>query len=321
MALLGPCHATPLRLLYIQFVSAEFKLEGEFEVKREAGKCLATKGGRCALTGVTWLENKIYVICHDSNRVHVYSDEEPSKELKEEGIQIEGMIRPIDVAASRSSRSIFIVDDLSWGIWEVRIAGKVIRRLDLEGRPTLMSITSTNEILVAVQHEGLQEKRWNLNIYRSSNLTLSQSIPLPAGMAVKQVTHAVQLSNGNFILALVNNTSPHGGSYYHPDTDAIVEMSKDGNKFERVLDPCVLFPWCTMQTEISHLSIDEDDNIFAADIRRNRVIVLNSRLSEYRSIVHVAGPGRLCYVKEKQQLIVGSQWTPDFTVSAYNLHP
>ena len=85
--------------------------------------------------GVTWLENKIYVVCRGSNRVHVFPDQEPFDELKEEEIKIEGMKRPWDMSASKVSRSMFISDPGDRCLWRVQMPGGGISRWEMDGTP------------------------------------------------------------------------------------------------------------------------------------------------------------------------------------------
>ena len=69
---------------------------------------LTIEEGSSDVSGVAWLENKIYVVCERSNLVHVYPDEEPFDELKDDRIEIKEMKDPRDMAASGVSRSILI---------------------------------------------------------------------------------------------------------------------------------------------------------------------------------------------------------------------
>ena len=66
-----------------------------------------------------------------------------------------------------------------------------------------------------------------LNLYRSSDVMLIESIPLPT--EIKVLNHAVQLSNGNFIISHSMNDDP--------DVFLISELSVDGRKFIRSFDP------------------------------------------------------------------------------------
>ena len=60
----------------------------------------------------------------------------------------------------------------------------------------------------------------------------------------------------------------------------------------------------------SHLSFDDDGRLFVADFYHNRVYLLSSQLTDPQILLRryqhqLLGPQRLCYVREKQQLIVG----------------
>ena len=253
--------------------------------------------------GVAWLENKIYVVCGHSNRVHVYPDREPFDELKDEGIQIREMKEPWDMAASGVSRSIFISDSDNQCIWRIQMPSKEISRWKIDGWPHGLSINSSDELIVFV-HSGRSD-RYYIDVYRCED-----------GRRVKEVdvdgllygsydsSNVVQSSNGNFII-----------EHRSRDDDRvplISEVSIDGTKIIRTFDPRSIesneskywTPW--------HLSIDEDNNIFVADWPNNRVVLLNPRLDEHQILVNrdqhqIYGPYRLCYVRGKQMLIVGHE--------------
>ena len=61
-----------------------------------------------------------------------------------------------------------------------------------------------------------------------------------------------------------------------------------------------------------YLSIDEDGNIFIADYNNDRVVLLHSRWTDVQILLNrdqhsIQSPLELCYIREKQQLIVGQQ--------------
>ena len=265
---------------------------------------LTKEEGSSNVYGVAWLENKIYVVCEDSNLVHVYSDEEPFDELEDDRIEIKEMKDPYDMAASGVSRSIFISDYRdNRCIWRIQMPSKEISRWEIDGWPGGLSINSSDELIVFVGRGG----RYYIDVYRCEDggrikevdvedvvygWNLSWNLPLPV----------VQSSNGNFI---IRHLSRDGDRVY-----LISEVSIDGTKIIRSFDPRSIeskepknwWPW--------HFSIDEDDNIFVAEYDNHRVVLLNPRLDEHQILVNrdrhqIDGPRRLCYVREKQMLIVG----------------
>ena len=259
-----------------------------FEVKEE------TKGS--PVEGVTWLENKIYVVCRGSNRVHVFPEQEPFDELKEEEIKIEGMKDPEDMSASKVSRSMFISDPGDRCLWRVQMPGGGISQWEMDGTPRSLSITSSDELIVDVRRED----RCYLDIFSCLDVTRTQSIPLST--EVKNVRHAVQSSNGNIIILHSTENSP--------DVYQISELSIDGRNFIRTFDPRSVQSMNIKNWDPYHLSFDDDGRLFVVDYRHARVYLLSSQLTDpqilLKKIQHqLLGPQRLCYVREKQQLIVG----------------
>ena len=246
--------------------------------------------------GVTWLENKIYVVCRGSNRVHVFPDEEPFDELKEEEIKIGGMKQPSDMSASKVSRSMFISDPGVRCLWRVQMPGGGISRWEMDGTPGCLSITSSDELIVDVERED----RYYLDIISCLDVTRTQSIPLPT--EVKNVRHAVQSSNGNIII--LHSTKKFPGVYQ------ISELSIDGRNFIRTFDPRSVQSMNIKNWEPFHISFDDDGHLFVPDFRHSIVYLLSSQLTDPRILLksyqhQLDGPQRLCYVREKQQLIVG----------------
>ena len=102
----------------------------------------------------------------------------------------------------------------------------------------------------------------------------------------------------------------------------ISEVSIDGTKIIRSFN---LRSIESNESNDWHLSIDEDDNIFVADYRNERVVLLNPRLDEHHILVNrdqhqIDRPFMLCYVREKQMLIVGhGQYRSSSSVSLFSL--
>ena len=86
----------------------------------------------------------------------------------------------------------------------------------------------------------------------------------------------------------------------------ISELSNDGRKFIKTFDPrSVKLTWIP-----AHLAFYDDGQLFVSDWSRDRVYLLSSQLTDPRILLnrfrhHLIRPQRLCYVREKQKLIVG----------------
>ena len=243
--------------------------------------------------GVAWLENKIYVACRDSNLIHVYSDKKPFCELKAENIEVTGMTEPYDMTASRVSRSIFVINaypriDGSRCLWKIRLPDLETSSCSVVGCPRGLSITSTDELVVV--NEKLNGSY--LDIYRSSDMRWLQSVPLPPEFC--RVCHAVQLSDGNFVVSHSNRDSP--------DVFLITKLSignfvvKKKTFDLRSIRTVQLNDWYPV-----HLAVDKDDELFVADSSYSRrVVLLNPRLAGLQILLNkhqhrINRPTCLCY--------------------------
>ena len=248
------------------------------------------------VAGVAWLEENIYVVCRSSNIVSVHPDQESIDGSTDGNIELKGMKDPYDMAASELSRSIFICDR-GLCLWKIQMPGREIGRWEVDGKPNNLSISSSDVLVVCVVRDDSNY----LNLYRSSDMMFMESIPLPTEINV--LYHAVQLSNGNLIISYSMKDDP--------DVILISELSVDGRKFVRRFDPRSFALNCWMSY---YISIDEDENIFLPDINNDRIVQLHSRWTDVQILLNrdqhsIESPRSLCYIQEKQQLIVG-QWRP-----------
>ena len=292
-------HVVRSRLLYTTFIIIccyiiSFFLE--IQLSKEINRT-NTNG----VMGVAWLEENIYVVRGPSNIVYVHPDQESIDGSKDGNIELKGMKDPWDMVASKLSRSIFISDSDNRYLWRIQMPGREISRWKVDGTPFRMSISSSDVLVVHVVRDGRIHRDY-LNLYRSSDVMLIESIPLPSEM--KKLYHAVQLSNGNFIISHSTNDDWR--------VFLISELSVDGRKFIRSFDPRSFASIGLDGWKPVHLSIDEDGNIFIADYSNDLVVLLHSRWTDVQILLNrdqhsIESPTRLCYIREKQQLIVGQQ--------------
>ena len=215
------------------------------------------------------------------------------------------------MAASGDSRSIFISDRGNRCIWRIQMPSKEISRWEIDGWPYGLSINSSDELIVFVDRDSRY-----IDVYRCEDGGRIKKIDVDwlHGLHGVYAQHAVQSSNGNFIIRHESRDDLR--------VDLISEVSIDETKIIRSFDPRSIesneWNWSPL-----HLSIDEDDNIFVADYNNVRVVLLNPRLDEHQILVNrdqhqIDRPRRLCYVREKQMLIVG-QDRPSSPVSLFSL--
>ena len=259
------------------------------------------------VTGVTWLENKIYATSAKSSMVRIFQDHEPFNE--ETPIEVKDMKIPFDMVASKVNRAIFICDQGGTGkeddkesgcIWMIQIPDRKIIRCDIDGRPWGLSITPSNELLVTSHSDNSNI----LNSYKLLEVEWLKTIHMPT--EINGVLHAVQTSNGNFIITCDNTN--------FLDMVVISELSMDGTHINRTFDPRSINSILLKTWGPVHLAIDEDENIFVADSSEDghRVFQLNSRLNRIEMELNhdrhqIDRSFRLCYVQEKHILIVGQK--------------
>ena len=199
-----------------------------------------------------------------------------------------------------------------YGKFKCQVVG--ISRWQTNGTPGNLSITSSEELIVDVRHQG----RKNLDIFSCFDVNRTQSISLPT--EINTVWHAVQLSNKNIIIS-------HSTENF-PDVYQISELSTDGRNSIRTFEPRSIQSKINKNWKPTHLSFDDDDHLFVAGGCHNKVYFLSSQLKNPNILLtqyqhQLDGPHRLCYVREKQQLIVGhvGSGAKPGRVSVFNVCP
>ena len=267
------------------------------------------------VAGLSWFENKIYVICEKSTNIHVYPDNSPYEELQDEEIKItkkwhfrtKVIKSPKDMVASHVSRSIFISDS-NGCIWKVKMPSRLISRLVTDGIPSKLSISTADKLLTIVSRKNCLY----LDVYRSTDFIRTKSFPLPTEVVLP--SNVVQSSNGNFIISYEIRNSRSW---------MISELSNDGKKIILSIQHPTLLEIQMKHLHPHHLAIDERDRILVADYLESRVLQYNSKLTDHTVLLdddkhRINLPQRLCYVRSKQQLFVVHGWSPSY-VSIFHL--
>ena len=254
--------------------------------------------------GVIKLRNEIYIICR-SKVIRVYEDRIPFRFQKE--IEVQESSYLIDIVSSEKEMCLYISD--SWGkcVWKIarEFDGqhKVINWMTTEYEPWTLSVSSDGQLLVVSASSSL------LMIY-GSDAALCRSIQLPTD--IRDPFHAVETSIGSFIIL-------HQWVEKEEDTETtlcgrtiwvVSELCRDGQTVTRRFIPR---DGTQQLNDPKYLSLDSDDQVFVADQRNSRVILLDSDLTWNQIICPtkeeqetiIGRPYRLCYDKEKKQLLVG----------------
>ena len=245
-----------------------------------------------SLIAVAWLENQLYVTSMGSNKGLVIQDSEIT-DCSE--IELTGMQNPMDITASRLSRSVFISNPGEGCIWMIQMPGRKIKRRGVLGVPRNMSVSSSDVLVVCI----LCCDRHYLNLFRSSDMKLIGSILLPT--KIKYLNHAVQLLNGHFVISYLNADKL--------DSCIISVISSDGRNIIRSFDPLSFKLNPCYHWNPYYISMDEDENIFIADYKNDRIVLLNSSWTDLHILLNndqhdIKSPRQLCYVREKHTLIV-----------------
>ena len=271
-----------------------------------------------SVKGVAWLEGNIYVVIDETNIVYVHPDQESIDGSKEGNIELDGMENPWNMVASQLSRSIFISEPGNNCFWRIQMPGRKISRWDVDGEPNDMLISSSDVLVLYVcvvlgyRWDGDSDCLHQLHLFRSSDVMWMDSILL--SIEIKDLYHAVQLLNGNFVISYSMKDDP--------DVHHLSELSADGSDFIRNFDPRSIESIRMDGWKPYYLWIDEDENIFIADRDNDRVVLLNSRWTDVQILLNrgqhsIKSPWMLCYVREKQQLIVNRCASTD--VQVFNL--
>ena len=254
---------------------------------------------------VAWLDNRIYVACNHSRRLIALSDQKPFDHLKTEVIDLSRIKGTRDMTACRTNNIIYISGHNA-ELWKIQMPDKIITKTKVDGTPWNIFVMSSGELLATVEGES----RNRLEIYSRMNFNLQQSIPLPD--EIQHAWHAVQLSTGNFVVACTSAGTPQEGNGFF-----VCEISNGGRivrSFESIYEKTPIAPW--------HLSIDSEDRILFCNPRKRAVLVLEPDWQILRMLLtikkrhKVKRPERLCFVPEKDLLIVGNSTS---VVSIFNL--
>ena len=254
------------------------------------------------IMGLTWLENKIYVVCQALDTVLAYSDGEAFEMLDAERIQIGEMKRPFDMTACPVNRCLFISDKSeNKCVWKVQAPSKEISRWAIDGGPYKLSTTPSNKLLVLLERAN---NIWCLEIFRSVDGARLENVSLPSH--ARRPEHVLQSAKGNFIILFISEEESDSGQ---PRSVWLVsEMTSDGDivhTFDLLSSGSDFLDWWPV-----HMAVDEYDQVLVADRFNNIVLKLNRGLSTTRVVLkyHTHGidrPTRLCYVADKRMLIVG----------------
>ena len=248
---------------------------------------------------------KIYILYFGSTTIRVFSDQAPFDELRE-AIQIPTLGKSLDMLANAASRSIFISDGRGY-IYKIQMPtgeisrGKICSFNGKSGFITRMSNSMLlNNCLVTSFLYGDYEfgpTRFELQLISPIDSCLKGYAVTPLPNDMKYIGHVVH-SPKNFFIISYSKTSSFTQCW-------ISILSCDGERirtFEPELGSVLKNPGGFT------FAMDDDRNIFVADFGSDKVIWMNSNLTDYRNILQrnheIKSPCNIVYIPEKRQLLV-----------------
>jgi len=256
------------------------------------------------IIGVTSLGDRIYVVCHESNVIAVFTSHQPFRRLQD--IVVHGFLYATDIAASASTSCLYVPDLLSRIVWRVNVdSGAVVQWLS--GVPVMaVSVTSEDRIvlLVTIDYQRVDDGRWttwrgefhvcspeavteaivklspDITLPWSVVMTTRKTIVVSHGMTKHEMHRVCEVDMTGRVLKSFGSTPGYG----------VGQLSA---------------PFC--------VSLDDKERVVVADFRNHRVLLLNKQLTSprvlatWRSQSHddTGGPQRLHYDSHTGSLLVG----------------
>jgi len=141
------------------------------------------------VSGVTHLDNIMYVVCGGSSTIRLYNTDSQSPLNV---INVDGMTDPFDIVICRDDRQLYIAEPRC--IWRVSVDDQsYVKWLTTDESfhwPTL-SLTSRRLLVTSYKPLGLHQ-------YNTTNRQLLRVVSLPQYM--KRLNHGVETTRGTFVV-------------------------------------------------------------------------------------------------------------------------
>jgi len=143
------------------------------------------------VTGVTYLENIMYVVCEWSSTIHLYNTDSLSPLYVV--IDVTGMKDPCDIVVCRHDRQLYIAE--KYRIWRVSTDDhSYVKWLNTQFPEfSVWSLSMTSRRLLVTSEQPI-----TLRQYDTTNKQLLCVVKLP--QYVKVVNHAVETTHGTFVV-------------------------------------------------------------------------------------------------------------------------
>lgn len=241
------------------------------------------------------LENSICILCCQPKIVCIYDNSVPFALSKE--IPIDDIESPHSMASCKQSGSLYITDSGAKCIWKVS-SNNFQPTLWLNGisRPFTLSFSADESHLLSLR-DGKDSSV--LEIY-GLGAVLVRSLSLPGSFHFP--LHAVQLSNGNFVISHWKSEADTVGKWVISQLNSnglLISQFSSSEKLQALQYP-------------RHLVLDRNRQwLIVSDYGNNRVLLFSSKSLAWKQILLTREDDRirlprLCYDEANEMLIVGN---------------
>ena len=140
------------------------------------------------VTGVTYLDNIMYVVCHGSSTIRMYNTDTLSP--LDVVIDVTGMKHPLDIVVCRHDRQLFVANWFC--IWRVSVDDhSYVKWMKTQFNVWSLSMTSRHLLMTSLRPPAVRQ-------YNTANKQLLCVVELP--QYVKDMIHAVETTHGTFVV-------------------------------------------------------------------------------------------------------------------------
>ena len=251
---------------------------------------------RDVVVGVTQLDDVVYIVCEWSLTIRRFN---ATTHQRLTDINVKDLRAPWDIAACERTSHVYVADYPEC-VWRVSSSDEDMKRCWTKTpsdtfRPWTLSVTSSRVLVTSRDTKQLMQLDEAGDEVRR--------VELPEYM---EPEHAVESPSATFIVSHTNTELNDQRQVSEVNTEGQVLRQFSGSR----LSPLGL-------TE--HIAVDSEGNIFVADSRNRRILLLDAQLALRRVIIdkhqlNYKLPRRLCYKEQSGQLMVGFGWVGGLAV-------
>ena len=284
--------------------SSLFPLSGELPDKYSSDpvfvRAIETKDAEeksKSVSGLTILDNELFVVSEKSSEVKVYDSTKFSFSRR---WKMKDLIRPIDIGSCSRNKCLYILQIKGIFRWSNEILrvdryGILINKWSTRGDVGYgLSVTDESNVILTVANKN------KLNKY-SPDGQLIREIDITSGAGIRCPRHVIELANGHFLVS-------HG----YGDLHRVCTVSADGKpqkSFGENRGSAI-----GQMNEPFYLSVDVNGFVMVVDRRNSRVLLLDPDLEFKREILSkeehgLRDPSRILLDGIKDRLFVAdNEW-------------